>query len=54
VRRVSVDAVEAEPLRGMALLDGYELRVQARAGGGVFIMALPDLPVIEAALPVKL
>jgi clan AA aspartic protease len=40
-RRVSVDAVETEPLLGMALLDGYELRVQARVGGGVFVTALP-------------
>lgn len=40
-RRISVDAAETEPLLGMTLLDGYELRVQSRVGGGVFITPLP-------------
>ncbi len=40
-RRIAVDAAETDPLLGMALLEGYELRVQARAGGGVFITPLP-------------
>lgn len=40
-RRVAVDAVDTEPLVGMALLDGYELTVQVRAGGSVRITRLP-------------
>lgn len=48
-RRVSVDAAETAPLLGMVLLEGYELRVQGRAGGDVFITPLPSLPVSEAA-----
>lgn len=47
--RIPVDAAETDPLLGMALLEGYELRIQARAGGGVFITPLPDLPAPEAA-----
>lgn len=39
--RVSVDTAETDPLLGMALLEGYELRVQTRSGGGVFITSLP-------------
>ena len=40
-RRVSVDSAETDPLLGMSLLEGYELRVQVRTGGGVFITPLP-------------
>lgn len=39
-RRISVDAAETDPLLGMALLEGYELRVQGRNGGGVSIAPL--------------
>lgn len=39
-RRVSVAAADADPLVGMALLDGYELTVQAVEGGSVSIEAL--------------
>jgi clan AA aspartic protease len=39
-RRVSVDAVETDPLVGMGLLYGYELMVQAIDGGSVSIQAL--------------
>jgi clan AA aspartic protease len=41
-RRVPVDAVELMPLIGMRLLDGYELTIQAVAGGSVVIHALPS------------
>ena len=40
-RRVSVDSAETDPLLGMSLLEGYELRVPVRTGGGVFITPLP-------------
>ena len=40
-RRVAVDAAAIDPLIGMRLLDGYELTVQAIAGGQVIIKALP-------------
>ena len=39
-RRVSVAAADADPLVGMALLEGYELTVQATDGGSVFIEEL--------------
>jgi clan AA aspartic protease len=39
-RRVSTDAADTDPLVGMALLEGYELTVQAVDGGSVFIKAL--------------
>lgn len=42
-RRISVDAAETDPLLGMALLEGYELRVQGRYGGGVSIAPLSSL-----------
>ncbi len=40
-RRVPVDEADTTPLVGMALLDGYELRVQVRPGGKVAVKALP-------------
>jgi clan AA aspartic protease len=40
-RRVPIDEVEAAPLVGMALLEGYELNAQVRAGGKVTIKPLP-------------
>jgi clan AA aspartic protease len=39
-RPVTVDAAETEPLVGMALLEGYELTVQAVGGGAVTIRSL--------------
>src|SRR5215210_147835 len=39
-RRVSTDTADTDPLVGMALLEGYELTVQAVDGGSVFIKAL--------------
>ena len=39
--RIPVDETDTVPLVGMALLDGYELNVQVRAGGKVTIKALP-------------
>lgn len=41
-RRILIDAAETDPLLGMALLEDYELRVQVRPGGSVFITALPN------------
>lgn len=40
-RHVPVDEVDAAPLVGMALLDGYELKVEVRRRGKVVIQALP-------------
>lgn len=40
-RRIAVDAVDIDPLVGMALLDGHELTIQAVRGGRVVITALP-------------
>jgi clan AA aspartic protease len=40
-RHVTVDAADAEPLVGMALLSGNELTVQAVPGGLVTITSLP-------------
>lgn len=39
--QVEVDAADTDPLIGMALLDGYELRIQVVDGGSVIIEALP-------------
>jgi predicted aspartyl protease len=39
-RRIPVDQAETTPLVGMSLLEGYELTVQAQAGGNVTIAAL--------------
>jgi len=39
-RRVAVDAADIDPLAGMRLLYGYELTIQAVAGGHVLIKAL--------------
>jgi clan AA aspartic protease len=41
VRRISIDAADAEPLVGMSLLDGFALTVQVREGGAVTIRPLP-------------
>ncbi len=40
-RRISIDTAATDPLLGMALLEGYELRIQSRRGGKVFISPLP-------------
>lgn len=39
-RRVLVDEADTDPLVGMALLSGYELRMQVRSGGKVAIKRL--------------
>ncbi|NOT54433.1 MAG: clan AA aspartic protease [Deltaproteobacteria bacterium] len=41
LRRVTVDSVDVAPLIGMALLDGYEMTIQAVRGGNVVITVLP-------------
>ena len=38
--RVPVDEAETVPLVGMSLLEGYELKIQVRAGGAVTITAM--------------
>src|SRR5262245_65452308 len=40
-RRILVDEADTDPLVGMALLNGYELKVQVRARGRVTIKRLP-------------
>ena len=42
-RRVAIDATESDPLVGMSLLQGYEIRIQVVAGGDVTIVALPSI-----------
>lgn len=39
-RRVSVAAADADPLIGMALLEGYELKIRVVVGGSILIEAL--------------
>jgi clan AA aspartic protease len=41
VRTIEVNAAETEPLVGMSLILGYELRIEAVEGGTVAISALP-------------
>ena len=41
LRSVEVEAAGAQPLLGMALLQGSELRIEARPGGSVTIAGLP-------------
>lgn len=41
VRSIEVNASETDPLVGMGLLEGYELRIETIAGGAVTIQALP-------------
>jgi len=40
-RRVLVDEADADPLIGMALMDGYELRMEIRSNGKITIKRLP-------------
>lgn len=40
-RAVEIDASDTEPLVGMGLLYGHEIRIQAIDGGAVIIEALP-------------
>jgi predicted aspartyl protease len=42
LRTVEVDAADAQPLIGMALMEGSELRVQVMSGGSATITSLPD------------
>ncbi len=41
VRTIEVNESETDPLVGMGLLEGYELKIQGIAGGLVTITALP-------------
>jgi clan AA aspartic protease len=41
---ISVAELGTTPLVGMALLDGYELKMQVRPGGKVTIKRLPERP----------
>ena len=40
-RTVETDAADAEPLLGMGMLSGHDLRMQVVSGGTVTIEALP-------------
>jgi clan AA aspartic protease len=40
-RSIEVEAAETEPLLGMALLQGHELRISVAEGGSVSIESLP-------------
>lgn len=42
-RRVLVDEADTDPLIGMALLRGYELRMQVRSRGRITIKRLPRI-----------
>ena len=42
-RRIVVDEASTAPLVGMALLQGFELRIEVLNGGSVTIKALPSL-----------
>jgi len=48
-QQILVNSAETDPLLGMSLLEDYELRVQVRPGGGVFITALPNTSGIAPA-----
>jgi len=41
--RVAIDATESDPLVGMSLLHGYEMRIQVVEGGDVAIQALSSI-----------
>ncbi|HVF61596.1 MAG TPA: clan AA aspartic protease [Thermoanaerobaculia bacterium] len=47
IRRVSILAAETGPLLGMALLYGYELRIEVTDGGRVSIRELAPTPASE-------
>jgi len=40
-RRVEVDEADAQPLLGMALMQGSELRIQVEPGGSTSLIGLP-------------
>jgi clan AA aspartic protease len=40
-RRIPVDEADSDPLVGMAMLDGYELKMRVRSGGRVTVKLLP-------------
>ena len=42
VRNILVDEADTDPLVGMRLLNGYELKMQVRARGKVTIKRLPQ------------
>jgi clan AA aspartic protease len=41
LRNIDVCAVDSDPLVGMKMLEGYELRAEIKVGGNVTITALP-------------
>ena len=41
IRTIEINESNSDPLIGMALLEGYELRIESIAGGSVTIQALP-------------
>lgn len=40
-RNVLVEAAETDPLVGMAMMEGFELKVQIKAGGNLTLTAIP-------------
>jgi clan AA aspartic protease len=44
-RRILVDEADTDPLVGMGLLRGYELKMQVRSRGKVTIRRLPERPI---------
>ena len=49
VRTVEINGSDTDPLVGMGLLEGYELKIQGLAGGLVTIAALSIEPALKTA-----
>ncbi|WP_257999489.1 hypothetical protein [Fischerella thermalis] len=41
--RIPIDEADSDPLVGMSLMEGYELTIQAVAGGTVVLNKLPTI-----------
>ncbi|WP_231936163.1 hypothetical protein [Fischerella sp. NIES-3754] len=41
--RIPIDEADSDPLVGMSLMEGYELTIQAVAGGTVVLKKLPTI-----------
>jgi clan AA aspartic protease len=52
IRTIEINESEADPLVGMGLLEGYELKIQAVAGGLVTITALPSANLKQRGLTI--
>jgi len=49
LRRVAVDAIDADPLVGMSLIYGHDLTIEAVAGGRVTIQARRSNPPVTSS-----